>query len=155
MPSIFDNVDEFEDGRPGFDDQDPKRQKQLIKNVIQMMTATTGVYVMRLSAAELKRLRHDKTNEHDPLKLALTNLDEIFKNCKAKTVDVDTAASVDAILEAHDRDKKSNGTVFLAWEIENRAIPRANPELVGIAVCTKLDTDKSWILYSDTSTQKK
>ena len=92
MPSIFDNIDDFEDGRPDFDDQDPKRQKQLIKNTIQMMTATTGIYVMRLSAAEVKRIRHEKTDRNDPLKLALTNLDEIFKNCKAKTVDVDTAA---------------------------------------------------------------
>ena len=59
MPSIFDNIDDFEDGRPDFDDQDPKRQKQLIKNTVQLMSATTGIYVMRLSALEVKRIRHE------------------------------------------------------------------------------------------------
>ena len=139
--SVFESVDTFESNRPGFDDQDPSRQKQLIRNTIKMMTSTTGVFVLRLSVAELRRLKSDKTDASDPLKQAITTLDDIFKDCKHQLVD--TSSSLNAIVDAHDRDKQSNGAVFLAWDME----PRANPQLIGIAVCTK------FIPHADFSTE--
>ena len=148
MSSVFDNIEEFERNRPTFEQQDPKRQMVLIKNTINMMTATSSIFVIRISAAELKRLKSEKTHEHDPLKTTLSNLDSIFATCKASKVDVDVSASADAMLEAYERDKKSNGAIFLAWEIDQRLVPRANPECVAIAVCTEL------VSHSDFSTSQ-
>ena len=58
--------------RPNFDDiKDKRRQKQLIKNTIQLMTAATGVFVVRLSASDIKRIRSVAHDENDPLKMLL------------------------------------------------------------------------------------
>ena len=110
MSSVFDNIEDFERNRPTFEQQDTKRQRQLIKNTINMMTATSSIFVIRISAAELKRLTSEETHEYDPLKTTLANLDSIFSNCKASKVDVDVSSSCDAMLEAYERNKSEFAT---------------------------------------------
>eukprot|EP00966_Prymnesium_polylepis_P088365 2044901-Prymnesium_polylepis.1 len=62
----------------------------------------------------------------DPVVEALNNLDSIFASCKGK--DVDTASSVEAVIE-------EGGFVLLAWKMGFDATTRqmADPVLVGIA----------------------
>lgn len=120
--------------RPNFDDiKDKRRQKQLIKNTIQLMTAATGVFVVRLSAPDIKRLQSDAHDPNDPLKALLqeNNLNRTFKTCK--DADIDIASSLKAIVEMHDADKSASSFVFIAFGVD----PSRRPVVKGIMTCSR------------------
>ena len=122
--------------RPKFDDiKDKRRQKQLIKNTIQLMTAATGVFVVRLSASDIKRIRSVAHDENDPLKMLLDkkNLNRTFQKCKNAHIDI--ASSIEAIVEMHDTDSTSASSfVFLAYGVD----PKTRvPVVKGIMTCSR------------------
>ena len=84
--NIFSEYDAYVESKSDadFEEQTTTRKKQLLKNTINMMSAVTGIFVIRLSMTEISRLLSDKTDDADPLKVALQNLDSIFSDCSSK-----------------------------------------------------------------------
>lgn len=130
-----------------FDGQSLTRKKTLLKNAIHLLAASTGVFIIRIAASDVIRLRSESTDDDDPLKIALLNANEIFSKCVDQ--DIDIQSSIDAMLEEYNKNKKTNGCVLLAWRLtkcntgsETRIVMLRTPEVVGIAVCSDfLDTD--------------
>ena len=135
----------FEDRSANFDDQLPTKKKALLKNAINLLTASTGVFIVRLTASEVLRLQSDSTDDNDPLKVALFDVNETFASCVDQSIDI--RSSIYSMLQEHQHNTKINGCVLLAWRLmrcnrAGRIDMRAIPELVGIAVCSDfLDTD--------------
>ena len=123
------------------------------------MSATTGIYVIRLSMSEVNRIRSDKTDENDPLKVALKatlrkeegELDKIFKKCVEKLGSGALSSSLESMIDLDKEDKSSHSCIFLAFNVTPKNDNFA-PELVGFASCSKFrETEK----FSTTETQFK
>ena len=83
--NIFSEYDAYVESKSDADfEEQTTIAKQLLKNTINMMSAVTGIFVIRLSMTEISRLLSDKTDDADPLKVALQNLDSIFSDCSSK-----------------------------------------------------------------------
>ena len=109
-----------------FTEQTASRKATIFKQALRFSEIAAGVYVQRIPVRYLKRLYSYDADMSDPVVEALHNLDSIFSSCKGK--DVDTASSVEAVIE-------EGGFVLLAWKMGFDATTRqmADPVLVGIA----------------------
>lgn len=134
-----------------FNQQTQTRQKQILKNTVIMMSATTGIYVIRLSMSEVNRIRSDKTDKNDPLQVALKEvaleekegeLDKIFKKCVEKLGSGALSSSLESMIDLDKEDKSSHSCIFLAFNVTPKNDNFA-PELVGFASCSKFrETEK-------------
>lgn len=123
---MFRNIQSFLENRPSYEDQAQKRQRQLLKNTIQMMTALSGTFVVRLGIADVTRILSDSTDNNDPLKKALTNMNATFNHEDFEDIDIDN--SIEKLGELS-KESKINAAVFLAFKME----PKKDPSLVGVA----------------------
>lgn len=127
-----------------FDSQSNARKLQIFRRALHLQEVAAGVFVQKVPASYLKRLYSDDGASDDPVAQALGNLDRIFANCKAKSVDM--AASVEGILAEHAKDSKSHGVVLMAWAMGfdgGRKEMRA-PKLVGMATVSNFVSTENY-----------
>ena len=107
-----------------FEDQTMQRKLSLFRQSLRFQEVGAGVFVQRVPARYVRRLRADAD---DPVFAALRDLDATFAGCRDKAVDM--AASVEAVLEAR------HGALLLAWSLSFDAARRQMraPKLVGLA----------------------
>ena len=142
--------------------QDAKRLAQILKQSATIHESRLGVFVQRVSIADLKRLRSGNMGpgalDEDPLQKALSpqSINRTFRDCanelsanlNAGPAEDAVNSSIDMIIEQLGDDTSRNGqrqltaaqthgAVFVAWQQTRSTVPGAGyraPQLVGI--CT-------------------
>ena len=122
-----------------FDDQTFKCKVQLFRQALRFQEIASGVFVQRVPVRYLKKLYQDPSEEDDPVVTALRGLDEVFKGCRDK--DVDMASSVEAILDEHERDRNTGGAILMAWSMrfDHSSKTMETPTLVGLATLSTFE----------------
>ena len=118
-----------------FDEQELRRKMSIFRQSLRFQETSLNVFVQKIPLSYVKRALA-AGDEDDPLVAALQSLDDTFRECRDKQVDV--ASSVEALLTESDA-RSGSGIVVLCWRLTFNAEQRRlnRPSLVGI--CTLFD----------------
>ena len=121
------------------DDQPLRRRISIFKQSTQLLSVATGCFIQRITANDLRRLRRPDADQTDPAvrELQKERLDETFRRCNDSKVYL--SDSIDAILNVHEDDRKSDGALLLAWSYgyDSAARRLSEPTLVGAATLSR------------------
>ena len=127
-----------------FDTQSISRKHSLFRQSIRFQEVAASVFIQKIPISYLRRLYRDDADREDPVVEALHNLDEIFADCKDKSVDM--SSSVEAILAEHEQDRSTRGMVLLAWRLTFDTSRRQmqQPRLVGMATVSAFTSSSQY-----------
>lgn len=110
-----------------FSDQPLNKRFAIFRKSLRAYEASLGVFVQTIKSAQLAQLLSDGADRNDPVVKALRQLNVHFADCKQQ--DVDMAGCVQSLLLEHQRSKREDGAVMIAWSQthDGRALSAMRP----------------------------